>query len=45
MQAVEQGHDLGAGLRVEVAGRFIGQDDGRIIDQGAGDGDALPLAG
>ncbi len=40
---VEQRHDLDAGLGVEVAGRFVGQDDGGPVDQGAGDGDALAL--
>ena len=34
----------GAGLRVEVAGRLVGEDDGRFGDQGAGDGDPLLLA-
>ena len=33
-----------ARLRVEVAGRLVGEDDGRFGDQGAGDGDALLLA-
>src|SRR5208282_3407025 len=44
VQAVEQGHDLGAGLRVQVAGGLVGQDDGGIVDQRAGDGHTLPLA-
>ena len=33
-----------AGLRVEVAGRLVGEDDGRFGDQRAGDGDPLLLA-
>ena len=33
-----------AGVRVEVAGRFVGENDFGIIDQRAGDGDALLLA-
>src|ERR1035438_1528416 len=44
VQAIEQGHDLVAGLGVEISGGYIGEDDGRFIDQSAGDGDALPLA-
>jgi len=28
MQAIEQGHDLVTGLRVEIARRFVGKDDG-----------------
>src|SRR6478736_3336840 len=40
----QQLHDVGAGLGVEVAGRLVGEDDGRFADQGAGDGDALLLA-
>ncbi len=43
VKLVEQRHDLDAGFGVEVAGRLVGQDDGRIIDKGAGDGDALAL--
>jgi len=41
---VEEGHDLVAGLGVEVSGGLVGEDDGGVIDQGAGDGDALALA-
>ncbi len=44
VQPLEQAHDLRAGLRVEVARRLVGQDDGRLGDQRAGDGDALLLA-
>ena len=40
----QQLHDLVAGLRVEVAGRLVGQDDVRVVDQDAGDGHALLLA-
>ena len=40
----QQAQDVGARLRVEVAGRLVGEDDGRFGDQGAGDGDALLLA-
>ena len=44
VQALEDAHDLDAGARVEVAGGFVGQDDRRLVDQRAGDGDALLLA-
>ena len=43
LQALEQPHYLLAGLAVEVAGRFVGEDDGRTRRQRAGDGDALAL--
>ena len=33
-----------AGLGVEVAGGLVGEDDGRAVDERAGDGDALALA-
>ena len=36
-------HDLGAGLRVEVARRLVGQQDRRIVDERARDRHALPL--
>ena len=41
---LEQADDVVAGLGVEVAGRLVGQDDGRLAGQRAGDGDALLLA-
>ena len=44
VQLLEDRHDLGARFGVQVAGRFVGQDDGRIVDQRAGDGDPLLLA-
>jgi hypothetical protein len=44
VEIVEERHDLVAGLGVEVAGGFVGEDDGGLVDQGAGDGDALALA-
>ena len=40
----EQVHDLERELGIEVAGRLVGQDDRRIVDERAGDGDALLLA-
>ena len=36
--------DLGAGLRVEVAGRLVGEDDLGLAHERARDGDALLLA-
>ena len=44
VEFLEHAHDLDAGLAVEVAGRFVGQQEGRLVDQGAGDGHALLLA-
>ena len=43
MQLIEQRHDLIAGLRVQVAGRLVGQDDRRPVDERARNGNALPL--
>ena len=37
-------HDLDAGLAVEVAGWLVGQQQGGLVDQRAGDGDPLLLA-
>ena len=33
VQAGEHLHDLGAGLRVEVAGRLVAEQDGRVVDK------------
>src|SRR6185436_8361290 len=44
VELVEQRHDLGRGCRVEVAGRLVGEEDRRVVDQGAGDRHALALA-
>src|SRR5262245_12190361 len=43
VQVLEQGHDLHAGPRVESASGLVGQDEYGLIDEGAGDGDALLL--
>ncbi len=43
-QAFQQGNDLLAGVQIQIAGGLIGQDDGRIVGQGPGNGDALLLA-
>ena len=43
----EVAHELEDGLAgggVEVAGGFVGEEDGRAVDEGAGDGDTLLLA-
>src|SRR5262249_19194209 len=44
VQVLEQGHDLHAGPRVESASGLVGQDEHRLIDERAGDGDTLLLA-
>src|SRR5690348_5481788 len=44
LQPIEQGHNLDAGLGVEVAGGFVREDDGRLVHQSARDGDALSLS-
>ncbi len=43
-QAPQQTHDSVAGLRVQLAGRLIGQQQRRLVGQRAGDGDPLLLA-
>jgi hypothetical protein len=42
-QLVEQGQDLLPGLAVQRPGRLVGQQDQRVVDQPAGDADALLL--
>ena len=44
VHVVNELDDVDAGGGVEVAGRFIGEEDGRVDGEGAGDGDALALA-
>jgi hypothetical protein len=44
LSAVEQRHDFLAGMAVEVAGRFVGEDQLRRVDQRAGNRHALLLA-
>ena len=41
---LQQSDDVGGGLRVEVAGGLVGDDDLRGVQQRAGNGDALLLA-
>ncbi len=43
VQLVEQGEDLDARLRIEIAGRLVGEQDRRVRDERARDRDALPL--
>ena len=43
-QTEEQIHDRVAGFGIEIAGRFVGKNDVRIIRQGAGDRDPLLFA-
>ena len=44
LEAAEDPVDLVAGLRVELAGRLVGQDEDRVLDQGPGDRHPLLLA-
>ena len=44
VQVAEQLDDLAAGVGVEVAGRLVGEQDARPVDQGPGDGGPLHLA-
>ena len=44
VELLEEVDNLGAGLGVEVAGGFVGEDDGRRVGEGAGHGDALALS-
>ncbi len=40
----EELHDLTGGDAVEVSGRLVGEQDRRLVHEGAGDGDPLALA-
>ena len=44
LQVAEQGDNLLACVQVQIARRFVRQNDGRLVHEGAGDGDALLLA-
>ena len=44
VEPLEQRQDLLGRHRIEVARRFVGQDEVRIVHQAAGDGHALLLA-
>lgn len=43
VQALKDLHHLGAGFGVEIASRLIGQQDGRLLRQGARNRDPLLL--
>ena len=43
LELVEERHNLNASLGVEIACGLIREDDGRTVDESAGDGDALAL--
>jgi hypothetical protein len=43
VEFAQQRNDLRAGAAVEVAGRLVGQQHGRVADDGPGEGDALTL--
>ena len=43
IQFAEDGHDLVAGLAIQISGWFVSQDNGGFIDKGTGDGDTLTL--
>ena len=44
IQTLEERHDLDACPRIQIAGRLVGQEDRRIVDEGARDRHTLPLA-
>src|SRR5689334_11995323 len=44
MQTLEEAHDFLAGLRVEVARRFVGEKNRGLVDERARDRDALTLS-
>src|SRR5690606_10547111 len=44
VEFLKNAHDLDGGFAVEVAGGFVGEEDVRLVDEGAGDGDALLLS-
>ena len=43
-QVVQDLADIGPGAGVQIAGRLVGQDDRRIVGEGAGDGRPLAMA-
>ena len=44
VQPLKDAHHLDAGARIEVAGRLVRQQQRRVVDERARDGDALLLA-
>ncbi len=45
IEVAELRHDLRFGLFVEIGGRLVGEQQGRLVDEGAGDGRAPLLSG
>ena len=45
VEALEELHDLDGEVRIQVAGGLVGDEQHRLCDDGAGDSDALLLAG
>src|SRR5271157_5203400 len=43
VESIEQRHDLDAGLRIEVAGGLVGENDRRTADERTSDSDTLAL--
>ena len=41
---LEQAHDLGGQVGVEISGRLVGQEEAGVVDDGPGDGDPLLFA-
>jgi hypothetical protein len=44
LQIEQEVQDRGSVDAVEIAGRFVGKDQGRVVDDAARNGDALTLA-
>ena len=44
VELLKDGHHFEGGAAIEITGRFIGQQQGRPVDQRAGNGHALLLA-
>jgi hypothetical protein len=43
VQVGQQSHDLATSIQIEIAGRFVSQNERRVVDQRAGNRDALLL--
>ena len=43
VQLAQQAHDLLTGMGIQVAGRLVGEENGGMVDECAGDGDPLLL--
>src|SRR5258706_4088959 len=44
VESRKERHDFGAGLRVQIAGRFVGEQNGRVVDERPSHRHALALA-